>query len=236
MSDQYHIRIGGDVTGQVAAGESVNQEQQSAGIEPSDERLVILFLAANPLDTDRLRLGEEVRDIDRRLRESEYRDRLDLRQHWAVRATDLSEALLRHRPGVVHFSGHGSSDGRIILQGEQGDAYQPPVSAVADLFAIAGSSVRCVVLNACHSASLADAIAEHVDCVVGTVRAIEDEAAVRFAAGFYRGIGYGESVATAFALGRNEIHLTGTGNPTTPLLVAGQGVPPDQLRLVGHGT
>lgn len=236
MNDQYEIRVGGDVTGQVAAGESVTQEQHRAGIEPSREKLVILFLAANPLDTKRLRLDEEVRDIDRRLRESEYRDRLDLRQQWAVRASDLSDALLRHRPGVVHFSGHGSPDGRIVLEGEHGNAYEPPVSAVADLFAIAGGSVRCVVLNACHSASLADAIAEHVDCVVGTVRAIEDEAAVRFAAGFYRGIGYGESIATAFALGRNEIELTGTGDPSTPLLVAGRGVPPDRLRLVEDGT
>jgi hypothetical protein len=236
MNDQYEIRVGGDVTGQVAVGQSVDLVQQRAGIDSSREKLVVLFLAANPLDTERLRLDEEVRDIDRRLRESEHRDRLELRQQWAVRPTDLAEALLRHRPGVVHFSGHGSPSGRIVLVGDHGDSYEPPASAVADLFAIAGSSVRCVVLNACHSASLADAIAEHVDCVVGTVRAIEDEAAVRFAAGFYRGIGYGESVATAFALGRNEIQLTAAGDPSTPVLVAGRGVPPDQLRLVEDRT
>lgn len=33
----------------------------------------ILFLAANPTDTDRLRLDEEVRAIDEALRESEQR-------------------------------------------------------------------------------------------------------------------------------------------------------------------
>ena len=60
---------------------------------------------ANPRGTDPLRLDEEVRTIDARIREAEFRDRFDLRQHWAVRISELSGLLLRHRPGIVHFSG-----------------------------------------------------------------------------------------------------------------------------------
>jgi len=67
----------------------------------------ILFLAANPQDTERLRLDEEVRAIDEALRKSAFRDRFDLIPHGAVRVDDLQELLLRHKPAIVHFSGHG---------------------------------------------------------------------------------------------------------------------------------
>ena len=72
------------------------------------QRVVILFLAANPSTTTRLRLDSEVRAIDQALRQANYRDQFDLRQHWAVRVADLQELLLRHQPHIVHFSGHGS--------------------------------------------------------------------------------------------------------------------------------
>jgi hypothetical protein len=41
------------------------------------KKIRILFLAANPRDTSPLRLGEEVRTIQERLRSAEYRDRFD---------------------------------------------------------------------------------------------------------------------------------------------------------------
>ncbi|HKP53618.1 MAG TPA: effector-associated domain EAD1-containing protein [Chloroflexia bacterium] len=68
----------------------------------------ILFLAANPVDTNRLRLDEEIRTIDQRLRAAESRKKFNLVQGWAVRPGDLSGYLLRYQPHVVHFSGHGS--------------------------------------------------------------------------------------------------------------------------------
>jgi len=67
----------------------------------------ILFLAANPSDTSRLRLDEEVRAIEEALRESEFRNRFELHSHWAVRIDDLQKLLLRYKPDIVHFSGHG---------------------------------------------------------------------------------------------------------------------------------
>jgi hypothetical protein len=45
----------------------------------------------------------------------EYRDRFELEQHWAVRFSDVAEALLRHTPHIVHFSGHGTQAGTIVL-------------------------------------------------------------------------------------------------------------------------
>lgn len=201
--------------------------------QPSADRgtLRILFLSANPKDTDRLRLDEEVRTMDERLHMSEARGRFQLAQHWAVRTSDISEYLLRHTPHVVHFSGHGSTQGEIILENSSGEMQPVPPSSLSQLFGTLKDNIRCVVLNACFSANQAQAIAQEIDCVVGMSRAVTDEAAIRFAGGFYRALGYGRSVQTAFNLGKLEIELDlpGLGEDAIPQLLAKQGVDPASI-------
>lgn len=179
----------------------------------------ILFLAANPTDTPSLRLDEEVRAIDSALRSAEYRDRFDIKQHWAVRVIDIQGLLLRHKPDIVHFSGHGSGSGGIILQNEAGQSQPVPVRALSRLFAVLKDNVRCVVLNACYSAEQAAAIAEHIDCVIGMSSAIGDDAAISFAAAFYQGLGYGCNLKTAFELGCVQIDLENLDEQDTPKLM-----------------
>jgi len=62
----------------------------------------ILFLEANPEDTERLRLDKEVRSIDQALRQAQYRDKFDIEQKLAVRVSDLQEHFLRYEPHIVH--------------------------------------------------------------------------------------------------------------------------------------
>ena len=76
------------------------------------------------------------------------------------------------------------------------------------------------MLNACYSERQAQAIAEHIDCVVGMTSAVGDDAAIQFATGFYRALGYGRDVQTAFDLGTNLIALQGLPDVDTPHLVA----------------
>ena len=54
----------------------------------------ILILAANPKATTSLRLDEEVREIDARLQRAKKREQFDIKQRWAVRIRDVSQALL----------------------------------------------------------------------------------------------------------------------------------------------
>jgi hypothetical protein len=87
--------------------------------------LTILVLAANPLDTARVRLDAEVRAIDGALRQGEAAMRWTLRQQWAVRSGDLVDALLRFRPTVVHFAGHGAADGSLLVEDLAGMSASP---------------------------------------------------------------------------------------------------------------
>lgn len=184
------------------------------------QRITILFAGANPVDGARLGLDEEVRGIDTALRQGSLRDRFELKQHWAVRMLDLQQALLLHRPQVLHFSGHGSAAHAIILEDGAGSSLPIAGPVLAKLLSMFSKQLRCVVLNACYSEGQAYAIAQYIECVVGMTIAVGDQAAIQFAAAFYQALAYGADVETAFNLGCIQVQPTSPGEETTPQLIA----------------
>jgi len=180
----------------------------------------ILFLAASPHDMQPLQLSEEVRSIDQSLRLAAFRDQFKFEQHWAVRFSDLQELLLHHQPDIVHFSGHGSPAGEIILESDTGMSHPVSVRALSSLFGVLKDNIRCVVLNACYTATQAQAIAEYIDAVIGTSAKFDDKAAINFASAFYQALGYGRSIKTAFELGCNQIDLANLDEKYKPRLLS----------------
>lgn len=82
----------------------------------------ILVLSANPKNTGRLRLDEEVRDIEEALQRSQNRDEFEICHKWAVRPRDVARAILDYKPNIVHFSGHGEDEDGILLEDGTGQA------------------------------------------------------------------------------------------------------------------
>jgi serine/threonine protein kinase len=195
--------------------EKQHKEQNQMG-----KTIRVLFLAANPKDTPQLRLDEEIRGIDFALRQTDFRDRFDIIQHWAVRIADLQGYLLRHNPDIVHFSGHGSSSNQIILEDISGNSHPVSARALSQVFSVLKDNIRCVVLNCCYSEPQARAIAQHIDCVIGMSKSIGDAAAVGFATAFYQALGYGRNLKTAFDLGCSQIDLESLDEQDTPQLLA----------------
>jgi esterase/lipase superfamily enzyme len=177
---------------------------------------VILVLSANPVETDRLQIDEEVRLIKQMLQEDAPGREYRIEAEWAVRASDLSKFLLQHQPVIVHFSGHGSPTGEIILESREGESVPVPVPVLAELFGILETPTECVVLNACYSQEQASALARHVRCVVGMERAIGDSSALEFSGGFYRGLAFGRDYRVSFRLGCNAIDLTSLPDAAVP--------------------
>jgi hypothetical protein len=204
----------------VLVEENLEREYSAVIKKPvSIKTIKILFLGANPTDTTRLRLGEEVRTIDQELHQSKFRSLFDIRQHWAVRISDLQKCLLRHQPEIVHFSGHGSKLNEIILEDEYGNSCPISIQTLSRLFSLLKDNIRCVVLNACFSEQQAVAIAKSIDSVVGMSKAIKNSDAINFSKAFYRALGYGRSVKTAFDLACLEIQMK-LGEKDTPRLLA----------------
>jgi hypothetical protein len=178
----------------------------------------ILILAANPKDTSKLRLDEEVRAIKQRLRQAKARDTFIVESEWAVRTGDIQQSLFNFEPQIVHFCGHGVGEEGLAFENEAGQAKLLTATALAGLFKLFKSQVECVLLNACYSEVQAGAIAKHISCVIGMKQAIGDKAAIAFADGFYGALGAGRSLEDAFAFGCNRIQLETIPEDLTPVL------------------
>lgn len=193
----------------------------------------VLFLAANPRSTRRLALDEEMHAIQQRLRESGAAERFELRSEWALRAEALPAAIMRHKPSIVHFSGHGTETGELLLVGSQSDQTTPvSPDTLQRLFKILGNGLFCVVLNACFSEAQANALAQIVPCAVGMSREVTDAGAIAFAAGFYEALAFDRSLQAAFELGCTAIELTQQSDQhLVPQLRLRRDVDAEKLRL-----
>lgn len=202
------------------------------------EQVRILFLAANPKDTDKVRLDEEIRQIQERIRAADFRDHFDLQSRWAVRPDDLLQALNEVRPHIVHFSGHGTDSAELVLEDAEGSAKPVTDAALKALFTHLKGDIQLVVLNSCHSNDQAKIISEQVDCTIGMNEAIGDEAAILFAQWLYGAMAFGKSVAEAFEQARTALLLHGVSEDTTPTLQCRAGVDPHSLTFIktSHAT
>lgn len=144
---------------------------------------VILFLAANPENTERIRFDVEARDIGDILRPL---DRIKFETRFAVRQEDMLQAILDLKPVVVQFSGHGMGSSGIVIEGSGGRSSLVGVEVLSEFFKPFSEHIRCVVLNACDSDSHAEAIARHIDFVIGMDASISDDLAIAYSKVFYR--------------------------------------------------
>lgn len=188
-------------------------------IQVVKEVVTILFLASNPIDTSPLKLDQEVRRIEEGLRRGKNRDMFRFVQKWAIRIKDLRRALLEEVPKVVHFSGHGSSNGKIFLQNDTEEAKPLENSALGNLFRLFQENIDCIVLNACYSEQQAREIAKHIKFVVGMNASIPDQAAIEFSEAFYDALASGRDIKFAFEIAVNAIELYGIDAQDIPVLI-----------------
>ncbi|MBD2020641.1 AAA-like domain-containing protein [Leptolyngbya sp. FACHB-36] len=189
-------------------------------MSPTAQVKKILILSANPRDTDKLRLDEEVREIRSTLRRSKDRAQFEIIAESAVRVDDLLPTLLDYEPQIVHFSGHGTGSQGLALENAVGKAQLVSTAALARLFKAFKTKIECVFLNACYSEAQADAIHQHIDYVVGMNKAVGDRGAIEFAVGFYMGLVNGRSYEEAFELGCTAVDLEGIPESSTPVIRA----------------
>jgi hypothetical protein len=127
-------------------------------------------------------------------------DFIILEQRHAVQPKGLSQALLDVEPDIVHFSGHGFSDGSIGFESPTDTTQAVTPDALVDLFE-QFSNVKCVLLNACYTEILADKLVDHITYVIGSSEEIDDRAAIAFSIGFYQALGAGRMYEEAYKLG-----------------------------------
>jgi len=171
---------------------------------PSITKKKILILAANPINTSRLRFDEEIRDIEEALKLAKHRDGFEVKSKLAIKTRDPRREIIGFEPHIIHFIGHGGKDG-LFVEGAGDKARFYASSAMAGLLDLFSEHVECVILNACFTAEVAKTIKKSIPYVIGMPGKIMDKAAIEFSVGFYDSLGAGHSIHRAFNFGCSAI-------------------------------
>ena len=193
------------------------------------DKIKVLMVCANPAGTEPIRTAEEARTLQECIDRSRYRDNINVSALHAATVDDLRRKLLDERFDVVQFSGHGTDEG-LVFADSAGFATISPAAALAALFV--RHKTTTVILNACHSAIVADFIDSEILHVIACPEPLSDMIAIEFTRGFYDAIGAGRDVADAYEEGMLCCRLKGHA----PLIVLQPHAPsPDGGRLAADG-
>ena len=206
--------------------------KKKAAAKKAAQKVTVLFLAANALKNAPLQLDAEARAIQDNIRRSEHREAIDFVTRWATEPLDILQAINEVNPQVVHFSGHGSQDNQLVLQGDDGQPKFVSLAAIVQVMLSASDTIRLVFFNVCFSDDEAEAVVHYVEAAIGMKTSIGDEAAKVFAAQFYAALGFCKSLKTAFEQARAALMLQGIAEENTPQLYVKTGLDPAQLVMV----
>jgi hypothetical protein len=210
-----------------------NEIQQSIiDLQTVPEKIKVLFMASNPIGSVPLRLDEEARSIQEMIRKSEHRDSVEFVTRWAVRSSDILQAINEENPDVIHFSGHGTDTDELVLQNTDGSPKFISKEAITQTITTVSDKIRLVFFNTCFSFGQAEAIVANIDAAIGMTTSIGDDAAIVFAAQFYSSIGFGKSLKISFQQAKAALLLEGILEENTPVLYVKDGLDLDNIYIV----
>lgn len=227
-----------------AVSDQPNTSAPTQGSTDEAPQIEILFLSANPVTAQALQTGRELKHIRARLAEGPMSDRLAVGDvHFATEPLELQRLIGRSQATIVHFSGHGVPGGGLKLETSDGAGQDIEADAFVDLVDLVNEDrrdapkVSLIVLNACHSGLLAQALvdAKAVDCAVGTAEQVADKAAIAFADGFYNALAEGRSADYALRAGRVQVGMLGkpySRFKSTFQLAVAEGIDPKQFFIL----
>jgi len=172
--------------------------------------MVILLVLADPVDGGRLRLLREQQRLTDSLRQSLHRDSFDVQVLADVTADNFGPTLVRTKPTIVHFSGHGSRNG-LFFSDLSGEATKVEPRLLSRLLSISSQhNLQGVLLNACFTAESFRDQGNLDQQIILMEGALDDSAAIGFAQQFYAYLGEGLSFKEAFTWAEASADLTGT--------------------------
>jgi hypothetical protein len=173
------------------------------------DEVAVLCLQAGPASLNQLQLRQE-HAVLRQIAARRGQRALTVTANPATRRDDIVAEILAARPDIVHFSGHGTADGRLVFEGEGRATVTVTVDALASVLRVLPESLPCLVLGSCFSASYAGRLLGAARSVTGSATALPDEAAIEFTRGFYTALAVGgTSVAKAYEAGLAQLQVHG---------------------------
>jgi hypothetical protein len=196
--------------------------------------LNVLYLTASPATELRLRVDEEVKQVQKAIRGSVYRDNISVEHRPAADFDSLLDGLNDFRPRIVHFSGHGNGDG-LAIEGsgrKKGQGQSISFDFLAETFSSCDDPPDVLVLNACNSSGAKRKFFPTVKALVVMKKSIDDADAITFAKRFYAAIASGESIKSSVCQGKLAVEYSTLNNGgDTPELLWADGINPAKMIL-----
>lgn len=163
----------------------------------------LLFLLSNPDDNVKLRMDREVKEINRVISPVVLHD-FDCIQIHAISIEELPGIIIKEKPNILHFSGHGKQNA-LCFEDRNGKTKIIDESAIENIFKEVGKFVNCLVINACNSSTIARKLTNYVPYIISFPDKIEDELVEPFSKTFYEVLSHGQSIESSFNLAKAVI-------------------------------
>ena len=169
------------------------------------KKLTILFLGLDIKDMEILKSNEEFQLIYDIIEESEYKDYIQIIPALSIKRNQLRSKILKYRPQVLHFVGHGIEKIGTIFPGDNLDTDSNTLEF--DLISTIekySNFIKLVVFNTCYTGDLAKKLKNVIDISIGVNETVDDDGAISFTRGFYRVFCNGENIYDSFEKGITE--------------------------------
>ena len=192
-------------------------------LTPLKPPLRVLALLSSPADMPTINIEREAQILQETMLDHVKEGNVELNILTSVTVDSLQMALVRYRPDLVHFVGHGVYDqekqsGVLLVEDENGHGRPLYSESIRSL--LADQSVRAVVLNGCHTGSAGSSqdvttgiagmlVEAGIPLVVATLREVWDDAALLFSRSFYGTLAAGTTLEAALAQSRKRLDLEG---------------------------
>ena len=184
--------------------------------------ITILLVLSDPRDQAKLRLLEEMRTLGETLRSTTLGESFKIEGVPSCRVQDLMPALLRYKPDILHFSGHGDLGG-LYFETDNGKSQYVDPELLANLLSLAHKDgLKGMIMNACYSEDQAKAIANAVGHVIAMEGKLSDKGAIAFTRSFYGALGEGKTFEDSFTWGMAGAAFMTSKDAVKPRLLKSQ--------------
>ncbi len=173
----------------------------------------ILFIAANPETSSAAEIAwmKEYKAMDTILTNGRLHNRVELKPSFNTTPQEFLDYTQGNNIWLLHFCGHGTKDGKMILQDFKDEAF---VVRNRDFLNVVGdiAGLQCIFLNACNSHTLAEETQEIIDYSIGFDGIVHNEDAIQFVKNFYESLGKVETIPMAFRLAKQGMSFKKSKN------------------------
>jgi hypothetical protein len=125
----------------------------------------------------------------------------------AARNDDVVSLLDAHHPDVLHYAGHGSTSGHLLMEGPEASLAPVRTAWLAEALKAVGG-VHCLVLTSCYLGGELEDFGSCADFAIGATTRLRDDDGRAFSRAFYQALRRGREVPEAFVLGAAQITMT----------------------------